>query len=283
MSKEKYYEEADILRFEKERQAILKEIEKGEYLDEVFITSLEIAKVFNKRHDSVLRIINKLKENLDIFNELKIKETLYKDKSGKRNKMYLLNKEATLFIIKRFRLTNNLENINKVSDFLHSIGIEDNIILIKKREESTFIKKLELFCQAMELEYKTQKQIGDYFVDFYIEDLNLIIEYDEYHHQYTKNKDKQRDQYFQEQLYDVLHIKATNNIDKDFIEAIKHIIEIIEDANKQHSYLSGEITQEEYDKIYDETIGKVFNIVDWYTMDEIERGVHLKEGEKMIK
>ena len=66
-------------------------------------TTRVLAQMFDKRHDHVLRIINKLKkENPDIFTQLKIGVSYYPDKSGKRNKQYILNRDAFMFIAMGF-------------------------------------------------------------------------------------------------------------------------------------------------------------------------------------
>jgi len=64
--------------------------------DELFTTSLLVAKKFEKRHDTVIRKISKLKK--ETFTRLNIAVSEYMDESGKSNKMYLLNRDAFLFV-----------------------------------------------------------------------------------------------------------------------------------------------------------------------------------------
>jgi len=67
---------------------------------DAFTTSLLVAEKFEKRHDHVLRKIEKLSSKT--FTHLKIGVSEYQDESGRKNKMYLLNRDAFSFIAMGF-------------------------------------------------------------------------------------------------------------------------------------------------------------------------------------
>ncbi len=66
-------------------------------------TSRMLAEKFGKRHKNVLQKIDALKDRSpDVFTELKIQPSTYTDDSGKRNKEYLLNRDAFLWFAMSF-------------------------------------------------------------------------------------------------------------------------------------------------------------------------------------
>ena len=66
-------------------------------------TSRVLAERFEKRHDNVLQKIEALKKRSpDVFTDLKIKVSMYVDDSGKRNKEYVLNRDAFLWFAMSF-------------------------------------------------------------------------------------------------------------------------------------------------------------------------------------
>ena len=67
-----------------------------------FCDSLMVAETFGKEHYNVIRDI----ENLDCsknFTDLNFEGSVYKDSSGKRNKMYLMTKDGFTFLVMGYR------------------------------------------------------------------------------------------------------------------------------------------------------------------------------------
>jgi phage anti-repressor protein/very-short-patch-repair endonuclease len=74
---------------------------------------------------------------------------------------------------------------------------DKKIILIverKERKELTFFSKLKEVLKSLQIEIETQKNCLTYFIDGYLPEYNLAIEYDEQHHKtpFNKRKDKER-------------------------------------------------------------------------------------------
>jgi len=63
------------------------------------MTSLEIAKMSGKKHYHVLRDIDSLVESLNPELGLGFKSITYKDNSGKANRMYTMDKEASICLV----------------------------------------------------------------------------------------------------------------------------------------------------------------------------------------
>jgi Rha family phage regulatory protein len=64
-------------------------------------TSIKISEVFEKRHDNILREINKLIKT-ERFTDLNFEASEYTDNTGKENMMYLLDETFTTVLIMRF-------------------------------------------------------------------------------------------------------------------------------------------------------------------------------------
>lgn len=86
----------------------------------------------------------------------------------------------------------------KFIDFLIQNGVninKENIILFEY-EEITFFNSLIEFLSPFKVEVKQNYRIGNYHVDFYIKDWNVIIEYDERNHEnYNIQKEKEREDF----------------------------------------------------------------------------------------
>ncbi|MCT7466491.1 Rha family transcriptional regulator [Aliarcobacter cryaerophilus] len=76
--------------------------------------SLKVAEAFKKRHDNVLYKIDYLLNNSKEAH-LNFKVSEYKDKSGKKNKFYLMNRDGFLLLLMNF---SGKELISKQEDFI---------------------------------------------------------------------------------------------------------------------------------------------------------------------
>ena len=68
--------------------------------NEFYTTTLDVAKVFNKRHSDILRAIRR---DIEFFTERSCALSEYIDKSGKKNKYYLLSQGAFSLLVMGFR------------------------------------------------------------------------------------------------------------------------------------------------------------------------------------
>ena len=71
--------------------------------DEAVCSSLDVAEKFHKRHADVVRRIESLVADDSTQNCVQcFKRTFYKDESGKKNKMYLMNRDGFTFLVMGF-------------------------------------------------------------------------------------------------------------------------------------------------------------------------------------
>ena len=70
--------------------------------DKVFCSSLQIAEEFEKRHDNVLRDIEKL-DCSNEFNLLNFEESSYRDEYSRKQPMFLLTKDGFMFLVMGYR------------------------------------------------------------------------------------------------------------------------------------------------------------------------------------
>ena len=67
--------------------------------DEAVCSSLQVAEKFGKRHADVMRSIENLVKNDSTQNCVQcFKQSTYKDDTGKSNKMYVMNRDASHFL-----------------------------------------------------------------------------------------------------------------------------------------------------------------------------------------
>lgn len=69
--------------------------------NQVVTTSLKVAEYFNKRHDNILRGINKL-ECSKKFRALNFEEASYLDEQGKLRPMFKMTKDGFIFLVMSF-------------------------------------------------------------------------------------------------------------------------------------------------------------------------------------
>lgn len=71
--------------------------------DEAVCSSLQVAEKFGKRHTHVIERIEKIIENDSTENSAQcFKASIYKDSTGKSNKMYVMNRDGFTFLVMGF-------------------------------------------------------------------------------------------------------------------------------------------------------------------------------------
>jgi len=132
--------------------------------NDAWVSSRTLSDMFEKRHDHVIRDIQKMSSKVEIKKEL----CYYKDKKGQMRKYYKIEPSSAKIIENKYKL-----NTHCVKD------------------EYKFKEMLETIFTRTEILY--QYKIGDYRVDFYFPDMGIIVEYDEEHHLRQLEKDKERE------------------------------------------------------------------------------------------
>lgn len=89
-------------------------------------TSLEVAKIFEKRHDTVIRAIESKMTDHNFAVSGMFHGSTYADASGKQNKMYYMNRDGFTFIAMGFTgrkadefKLEYIEAFNKMESYIH--------------------------------------------------------------------------------------------------------------------------------------------------------------------
>ncbi len=144
----------------------------------------EIGKMW--KHTNIKQSINRLLKESESFILTKSKNPElfeYLNNHGfhkKAHKVCLVTSEG---LIKLIFNCNTLTEKVLFMDWLKEIEIiKENIFFVKERHEIQFSKILIPFAKVYGYDIEEQFIIGKYRLDFFVKDLNLIIEFDEENH-----------------------------------------------------------------------------------------------------
>jgi very-short-patch-repair endonuclease len=115
--------------------------------------------------------------------------------------------------------------LNSINYFMKEKGTAISTIKTVPINETNFGNTLHIIFDGI-LDIYEQYKCGKYYIDFYIPELNIAIEYDEHHHKYQSRKDVQREKWISEQL-GVTFIRVSEFDDLSGLNTIlKHLIKI---------------------------------------------------------
>lgn len=148
----------------------------------VIVNSVELASLLKKRHKNVLRDLRSLSKK----NNYNIKESVYFDLKNRKMPCFELCSD----IIKIALVYYNRNDIISQIDCGYK-DIKPSFI----RNEFSFGEDI-IFNMFSEYKIISQYSVlgGKYFIDWYIPELKLAIEYDECHHVYNKNDKARQDE-----------------------------------------------------------------------------------------
>lgn len=107
------------------------------------MSSVEIAELTGKRHDNVLRDIDNLLKTLSSDLSLGYKSTTYKDSNGKKNRMYQMDKDATICLVAGYDANARMRIIKRWQQ------LENEVADLKAQKATRAIER-----QALKVEYK---------------------------------------------------------------------------------------------------------------------------------
>ena len=148
-------------------------------------TSLMVAEVFGKEHKHVLRDIRKLLDSEEVSRYFMKLE--YLDKYGRSQECYSFTKEGFLLLTARYTGKDVLEKKLEVLE-----GTDMVSPTLPERKEVEFMEMLDEVLESWGLVVEKQKKVNNFYLDGYIESLNLAIEYDEKHHKFNVEHDNKR-------------------------------------------------------------------------------------------
>lgn len=89
--------------------------------------------------------------------------------------------------------------LNIINDYMKEHGTAISAVKTVPIKETNFGNTLITIFDGIFNIYK-QYKCGQYYIDFYIPELSIAIEYDEHHHKYQSHKDLQREKWISEKL-----------------------------------------------------------------------------------
>ena len=163
--------------------------------EKAIVSSRKVADVFTKRHRNVLRDIDNLIDKAsDKFTKLNFIKSKYKDKSGKKNRMYLITPSGLKCLVDNYRPSNlTKESLEWAKGFYNK-----NLKVVRSKKEKDFEATLKTIFNNEDI--ITQLPVLKYRVDFWLPFANTIVEYDEKHHQYQTEEDKERIERIEQEL-----------------------------------------------------------------------------------
>ena len=139
--------------------------------------SREIAIVYKKRHDSVLRTISEITKKNPELSKYFIKSS-YISKDGRCLKQYEMDDMGVDILKNRFKY-----NVRSA------------------RFEYKYLNEIEDFLNVMDIDYIEQYQVDNYRIDLFIPKYNIAIEIDEKEHKYKQECDRIRQKYIEKQIH----------------------------------------------------------------------------------
>lgn len=156
------------------------------------IPSYEVAKMMEKEHWEVLRMLEGSKDRKGVIQvltdcHLKVNEyfieSTYQDKSGKINKCYECTKMGCDMLVTTLKNKDAFLFAEKLRDIFPD-KTKSMIFINLEREEIEFIDQLEDALKPFDIKGQRQYRVLKYRIDYYIPSLQIAIEYDENNHSY---------------------------------------------------------------------------------------------------
>ena len=218
------------------------------------IDSREVAEMMGKEHKDIIRQIEGGKTNKTVgiipsLEKMNLKisdyfvESSYKDSQNKERKCYLVTKmgcellgnkqQGEKGIIFSVLFNNRFKNI-ETEEIKQDVSLVcETLKEYNKRKELNFLDKLEESLRAFNLkgirQYTVKNKYGSsYKIDYYIQSLNIAIEYDENGHKsYTYEEHEGRQMYIENEL-NCKFIRVTDDESDEYNIGyiIKNIMEV---------------------------------------------------------
>ncbi|MGL5853653.1 MAG: Rha family transcriptional regulator [Cetobacterium sp.] len=160
------------------------------------MTSLQVAEITGKEHKSIIRDIKVETSKLGVeIAELIFQLSNYTNKNNRQMPMYNLSNNGLKHMVKRWKYI--------TPEQYKTLGINDiDVVYNHTRFEIAFGDMLAEALREVNLEVTPQYNVDGYKIDFYIQSLNIAIEYDEQQHFTFDNqkKDFERQIYIEEKI-----------------------------------------------------------------------------------
>lgn len=148
------------------------------------------------------------------------------DNTGINQFMLIIPESDVLLLIQKSK-TKHIDFKNEFKNWLVKQKLISNSFIIESRKEIEFYQILSQGLKPFNLTVETQVIDANYRLDFYIPELNIVIEYDENNHQsYDKNKERERELYIKNKYARLIRVSDKNTNSYNLGLIIKQIYSI---------------------------------------------------------
>ncbi|APH36004.1 DUF559 domain-containing protein [Bacillus velezensis] len=180
-----------------------KEKESNSEAEPFYISTLEISRRLGNDHKDILKKVRLIAErmliSLNSSNKF-IKTSSYINSQNKQQKMYVVSREVVLELLK----TCTRKNYIKATQMLDYMSDNDKERYMPKTfSENQFITLMKNLIPSIKVE--RQYRVLNYFVDLFIPELKIFIEYDEEYHK--RNLVSKNDKHRQDGILDHINDK----------------------------------------------------------------------------
>ena len=145
------------------------------------ITTKDISDRFCIDHRKVTRSVKSIIK-MSIFPQSEIIDGEYISSRGKTYPMLEMSERVAVYLVSSYRCFRSTpDRLSACGDMLEGIGVNFDIVVGDSTRNETMFGAM--LCEFMSgFVVIPQHYIGGYYIDFYIPDLNIAVEYDERYH-----------------------------------------------------------------------------------------------------
>lgn len=182
-------------------------------------SSREVALNFDKRHDNVIRDIEKFYNHApNYFTPVDIE-----DSYGRLQPSFTMTREGFLLLTSSFRGENALKLKIEMLEKFDMVPPS-----LPERAELKFLDKLQESLKNFDLVVERQYKVLGYRIDGYIKELNLAIEYDEHQHKNQVDDDLTRQKQITDDLgCTFIRVSIDDSDAFNIGKILKHIMEVM--------------------------------------------------------
>ena len=181
------------------------------------VSSLDVARVFEKQHKHVIRDIEKI-------DSLTAKEVFYTNSRGRTYTMYQLSLDGAITLVSNFRV--NTKNRGEFLKVLNELRGDKVVVQGAERREIEIMRVVQDMLNELNIKSQREYKILDHRVDLIIPEKGLVIEFDEYHHAYYQDADKIRQNEIESLGFKFIRLKEGESIGMMVAKIVRAICSI---------------------------------------------------------
>lgn len=192
--------------------------------NELYFAGIDVARALGYSGTCVSKAINQhCKNRIKIMIEQKTK---VKSKTKNKQQVSFIPQSNVLLLIQKAK-TSSIDHKTNFKNWLISEGLLSDKTIMETRKEIEFKQTLVEGLKPFNLTVLSQVVDNVYRLDFFIPELNIVIEYDEnYHQSYDKDKERERELYIKNKYAKLIRVSDRNTDSYNLGLIIKQIYSI---------------------------------------------------------